>query len=203
MSKTGLIFAGVLIGVMLSLGGGWWFLQKKYTYQGVLIDPPAHAPNFNLTDQHGDSFQLLDQQGKVVLIFFGYTHCPDVCPITLSEYKRVKAILGDQSENVQFVYITVDPERDTQERMRVYLQNFDPDFIGLTGSRPELELVWQKYGVYQQRQDTGSAAGYLIDHSARIYAIDKMGNWILNYPYGMEPDRIAQDVTHLLKQPSQ
>jgi len=173
------------------------------TYHGVRIDPPAPAPNFTLTDQQGDLFTLQDQQGKVVLIFFGYTHCPDVCPITLSEYKRIKAILGKRAEDVRFVYITVDPERDTPERMRVYLQNFDPEFIGLTGSRQELELVWQKYGVYQQRQDTGSAAGYLIDHSARIYAIDKMGNWILNYPYGMEPERIAQDVTQLLKQPSQ
>ncbi len=178
-------------------------MQSNYTYQGVLIDPPATAPDFSLTNQNGDLFRLHDQRGKVVLIFFGYTHCPDVCPITLSEYKRIKTILGEQSENVQFVYITVDPDRDTQERLQVYLENFDPGFIGLTGSQQELEPVWKKYGVYHQRQDTGSAAGYLIDHSARMYTIDKMGNWILNYPYGMEPDRIATDISHLLKQPTQ
>lgn len=199
MSKLGLILLGVVVGMALILGGAWWIFEKNYTYQGVLIDPPAPAADFTLTDQYGQPFQLSQQRGKVVLIFFGYTNCPDVCPVTLSEFKRIKAALGKRSGDVLFVYITVDPERDTADRIRVYLANFDPDFIGLTGSRSELEKVWQSYGVYQQRQDSGSAAGYLVDHSARVYAIDSQGNWRLNYPYGMEPQKIAQDVAHLLK----
>jgi protein SCO1/2 len=199
MSKLGLIVAGVILGVVFSLGGAWWYFEQNYTYQGVLIDPPAQAPDFALTDQNGYVFQLSQQTGNVVLIFFGYTNCPDVCPITLSEYKQIKAALGERANNVSFVYITVDPERDTQERIREYLQNFDPAFIGLTGTEAELEPVWDSYGVYHLRQESESAAGYLIDHSARIYAIDPQGHWRLNYPFGMEPDRIAQDVAHLLK----
>ncbi len=80
-------------------------------------------------------FQLSDQQGKIVLIFFGYTNCPDVCPITLSEFKRIKAMLGDKADRVRFVYITVDPERDTVERINTFLQNFDPTFTGLTAEQ--------------------------------------------------------------------
>lgn len=200
MIKLGLIVAGVIVGVALSLGGALWYMDQNYAFHGVLIDPPAPAPDFTLTDQFGNPYVLRAQQGKVVLIFFGYTYCPDVCPITLSEYKKIKAQLGKQAEHVQFVYITVDPERDTSERMRIYLENFDPSFVGLTGESQDLEKVWNDYGVYQQRQDSGSAAGYLIDHSARIYAIDKEGRWRLNYPFGMEPERIAQDVLHLIKQ---
>lgn len=200
MSKLGLILVGAAVGMALVLGSAWWILEKNYTYQGVLIDPPAPAADFILTDQAGKRYQLSQQHGKVALIFFGYTNCPDVCPITLSEFKRIKTILGERAGEVQFIYVTVDPERDTPERIRAYLANFDPDFIGLTGSRSELESVWKSYGVYQQRQDPGSAAGYLVDHSARIYAIDPQGNWRLNYPFGMEPQKIAQDVAHLLRE---
>lgn len=200
MSKLGLVVAGVFLGVALSLGGAYLYLDQNYSYQGVMIDPPAQAPDFRLNDQNGDPYQLSSRTGKVVLVFFGYTNCPDVCPITLSEYKRIKAILGTQAADVDFVYITVDPERDTQERMRIYLENFDPAFIGLTGTNAQLEAVWKDYGVYQQRQQSESALGYLVDHSARIYAIDTNGHWKLNYPFGMEPEHIAKDVAHLLRE---
>jgi len=199
MSKLGLIVAGVLVGVALSLVGAYLYFDQHYTYQGVLINPPAPAPDFRLTDQNGDPYQLSSRTGKVVLLFFGYTYCPDVCPITLSEYKKIKADLGDRAGEVDFVYITVDPARDTQERVRLYLQNFDPAFTGLTGSEAELQTVWEEYGVYRQPQPGEGGANYLVDHSARIYAIDPQGRWRLNYPFGMEPERIAQDITHLLR----
>jgi protein SCO1/2 len=106
------------------------------------------------------------------LIFFGYTHCPDVCPVTLTKYKQIKDQLGDQADGVRFVFITVDPERDTPEILGKHVANYDPGFIALTGSRAELEPVWKNYGVYQARSETESAAGYLVDHTTRIYAID-------------------------------
>jgi protein SCO1/2 len=138
------------------------------------------------------------EAGKVVLLFFGYTRCPDVCPLTLADFKKVKAQLGDQADQVRFVFITVDPERDTPNILSKHLANFDESFIGLTGSREELEPVWKTFGVYQEKQDTGSAAGYLVDHSSRVYAIDRRGDLRLTYTFGTEPEAIAQDVAQLL-----
>jgi protein SCO1/2 len=199
MSRISLLGIGVVFGLALVLVA--WFVQdQSYTYQGVLIDPPATAADFELVDQHGQPFRLSEQRGSVVLIFFGYTNCPDVCPVTLSEYKRIKENLGEQAGRVRFVFITVDPERDTRERMQFYLENFDPDFIGLSGERQDLEPVWQAYGVYQERKDVGSAAGYLVDHTARTYLIDAQGNWRLNYPFGMETEKISADIRHLLQE---
>ena len=199
MSKYSLLGIGVVFGLALAMAG-WYTLNSNYTYQGVLIDPPAPAADFELTDQYGQPFRLSEQSGNVVLIFFGYTNCPDVCPVTLSEYKRVKENLGDLAENVRFVFITVDPERDTRGRLQIYMDNFDPSFIGLSGDRQSLEQVWEAYGVYQEKRDVGSAAGYLVDHTARTYLIDANGNWRLNYPFGMETAKISEDIRHLIKE---
>jgi protein SCO1/2 len=200
MSKFSLIVVGLVAGLALSLIGAWWFLERNYTYQGVVIDPPALAPEITLTDQHGDEFQLSQQKGKVSLLFFGFTNCTDVCPITMSQFKQVKTILGDKSAQVNFIFITVDPERDDTDRIKVWLENFDPDFIGLTGAHDDLEAVWKEYGVYVEPQHHDGMADYEVDHPARIYVIDQTGEWRLNYPYGMDSKQIAQDITHLLKQ---
>lgn len=196
-SKYGMIGFGVVIGLLIALVA-WQVFAQEYTYQGSLIDPPVKAGGFELLDQNGDLYKLSDQRGKVALIFFGYTHCPDVCPVTLSEFKQIKRQLGEQASGVEFIFITVDHERDTQEKLAQYLANFDPDFVGLTGEQSDLEAVYQNYGVYRAKQQTGSAAGYLVDHTARVFAIDKDGNWRLTYPFGMEVEKIYQDVRHLL-----
>jgi protein SCO1/2 len=198
MSKYLMLGIGVVFGLALVLAA-WFLFGQNYTYQGVLIDPPAPAVDFELIDQNGNNFRLSEQEGQIVLIFFGYTHCPDVCPVTLSEYKRIKEGLKEQADSVEFVYITVDPERDTPERLKTYLDFFDPSFIGLSGDRQALEDVWAAYGVYTKKQDTGSAAGYLIDHTARTYLVDQNGSWRLNYPFGMETEKIVEDIQHLLK----
>jgi len=199
MNKNGLFWFGAVIGLALILGGAWFAVSQNYRFKGVVIDPPVPASDFALQDQHGNIYRLSEQRGKIVLIFFGYTNCPDVCPITLSEFKRIKALLTDQADRVEFVFITVDPQRDTVERLAQYLPNFDPQFIGLTADQATLEVVWKAYGVYQQKQDTGSAAGYLVDHSARTYLIDQQGNWRINYPYGMASEKIVPDLRYLLK----
>lgn len=202
MNRLGLYAIGAALGLALALGVGWAVMNAQPAYNGVLIDPPAPAADFTLTDQNGQEYTLADRRGRAVLVFFGYTNCPDVCPITLSEYRRIKAILGEQAAAVEFVYITVDPERDTVERIHQYLANFDPEFIGLTGDRSELEPVWAAYGVYQLKKDAGSAAGYLVDHSTRMYLIDSGGNWRINFPYGMEAEKIARDIRQVLKENS-
>ena len=199
MPKFGLLGIGVVFGLAIALAG-WFSLNQNYTYQGVLIDPPARAADFEINDQYGNPFRLSDQRGKLVLLFFGYTNCPDVCPITLAEFKQIKSQLGERSDRVHFVFITVDPERDTTEKIAAYLEHFDTEFIGLTGERETLEEIWQAYGVYQARINGSSAAGYLVDHTARTYAIDTHGNWRLNYPFGMETEKLYQDVLHLLEE---
>ncbi len=198
MQKLGLTIAGVIMGIALSLGGAWWFLEKNYSYQGVVIDPPAPAPEISLTDQNGNPFLLSQEEGKVALIFFGYTNCPDICPITLAQFKKIKSMLGSKAGQVEFIFITVDPQRDSQERIREYLANFDPEFIGLSGDEESLNKVWAAYGVYEDHQASHETENYLVDHSARVYAIDPSGQWRLNYPFGMEAQKIANDVVHLL-----
>jgi protein SCO1/2 len=198
MKKYSMVGLGVVIGLALVLVG-WQALGANYTYQGTLIDPPVPATDFTLTDQNGGTFRLSDQRGKIVMVFFGFTHCTDVCPTTLANFKRIKERLGSQAQHVEFVFITVDPERDSPEALRLDLANFDPSFIGLTGTRAELEKVWKAYGVYQAKVDTGSAAGYSVDHTSITYLIDAQGNWRLTYPFGMETEKITSDLQHLIQ----
>ncbi len=178
---------------------GWRAYAASYRYQGSQIDPPVPAADFTLTDQNGQAFTLSDQRGKLDLIFFGYTNCPDVCPITLTTYARVRARLGDQADNVRFIFITVDPERDTTVQIKTHLAHFDPQIIGLTGTRLELEPVWKEYGVFQSQHESADLAHYDVDHSSRIYVVDAQGNWRMTYPAEMDWQAIVSDVQHMLK----
>jgi protein SCO1/2 len=193
------VIAGVILGVIV-LAVGWKVFAQPYAYQGSLIDPPVPAAEIENPDQYGNPFRLSEQRGKVVLLAFGYTNCPDVCPTTLAQFKQIKERLGDRAEQIRFVFVTVDPERDTQERVRLYLDNFDPSFVGLSGDRSDLETIWQDYFVYQAKQDTGSAAGYVVDHTSRVYAIDKEGNLRMTYPFEAEQGAILDDVRHLIQE---
>ena len=196
-SNLGILGFGVVLGLMLMLVG-WQVFGQAYTFQGSLIDPPVPAAEIALPDQNGDMFRLSEQQGKVTLIFFGYTNCPDVCPVTLSEYKQIYQALGEDAEQVNFVFITVDPERDTPARLRSYLPNFGAPVIGLVGDQASLAPIKKAYGVYAEKVESDSALGYLVDHTARVYAIDRQGNWRLTYPFGIEVDKIIADVRHLI-----
>jgi protein SCO1 len=199
MKRALLLIVGILIGFVITVAV-WKLVDRSYEFHGSQINPPSLADDFTLTDQTNLPWTLSDQKGKTNLLFFGYTSCPDVCPMTLTEYMQVKALLGDQADKVNFVYATVDPERDTPEKMGEYLKNFDPEFIGLTGTRSVLENVWKSYGVYQQKVETDSAAGYLVDHSAVIYVIDRDGNLRLTFPYGMDVTQMTDDIRHLLQE---
>lgn len=195
-------YTWVAIGVVIGLGvvfGAWWLSLRNYRFQGSVIEPPVQAADFTLLDQNGDPFHLGDQRGKVVLIFFGYTHCPDVCPVTLSQYKQIKAQLGKKAEQVEFVFITVDPARDTVEEIARYVPNFDPSFIGLTGEQSALEQVWSNFFVYHAEGPADEQGNYLVDHTARIYLVDQLGNWRLTFPFGMESGQIVSDIEHLLR----
>lgn len=179
--------------------------SRPHVFAGSSFEPPVPAADFALPDQHGETFRLSEQQGKAVLLFFGYTHCPDICPVTLAALREVKTLLGEQAERVRVVFVTTDPERDTPSRLGEYLKNFDAEFLGLSGSRQELEPVWQAYGVYQAREEDHDSdleeAAYTVDHSTRVYAIDPQGNLRLTFWFGIESQAMAADVRALLREP--
>jgi len=133
-----------------------------------------------------------------VLLFFGYTRCPDVCPTTLYDYKQIMQRLGGRSDLVRFVFVTVDAERDSLEHLGAYTEAFDPRIIALGGSPEALAAVYADYGVFIQKNDLGSAAGYLIDHTARVYVVDAAGDLRLTFPFGMEAEDMADDVSYLV-----
>jgi protein SCO1/2 len=169
-------------------------------FAGEELVPPSPAPDFTLTTSDGSEFRVSRHRGQVILLNFGYTFCPDVCPTTLVELSQVRARLGDAAKRVRVVFITLDPERDTPERLRIYTTAFDPTFIGLTGSGEQLAQVRKAYGVVAEKEVvSGTAAAYLIAHSAYIYVIDTEGRLRLLFPFGLSIEEMADDIKQLLR----
>jgi len=168
-------------------------------FRGTLLGDNMPTTDFLLKDQYGQDFRLSAQRGNVVLLFFGFTYCPDVCPTTLSNWKKVEDLLGEKSSRVKFVYITVDPERDTPEKLGQHLRIFSDNFIGLTGPDSSLQKAYDGYGIIREKVEiSDSAAGYLINHSARINLIDPAGKWRLTYSNDTPPEDIARDIELIL-----
>jgi protein SCO1 len=193
-----LFWFAVLVGLGIAIG--YRSITRPYSFEGTNYDPPKQITDFTLVDYAGQPYRLSDQKGKVVLLFFGYTNCPDICPTTLAEFRKVREGLGERAERVEFIFITLDPERDTPERMAEYLPVFDAKIVGLTGEMDELGEVWRDFGAYRQIVDAGSASGYLLDHSTRAYALDTQGRLQVSYLFGTPVVSIVKDVDYLLKQ---
>ncbi len=193
------IWLGIGFLSALVVMAGFVYLNP-YQLRGAVIEDPQPAPEISLPSSNGEPFVLSQQQGRLVYLFFGYTSCPDVCPITLSEMKQLRASLGDKADQVEFLFVTVDPQRDTVERLHTYLGAFDPQIIGLTGSMEELQSVWDAYGIVREVQDQGSAAGYLVSHSSRTYLIDRQGRLRVSYAFGTLSQDIESDIRYLLKE---
>jgi len=193
-----LFFTAVIIGFILVIAVV--LPNQEHQFGGSHFDPPAISPDFSLPDTEGNIFSLSENKDRVVLMFFGYTSCPDVCPATLSDFKEVHRLLGERASQVRLVFITVDPERDTPERLRRYLGLFDSEIIGLTATPEQLEPVWKAYGVSVIKTEADNPEGYFIDHSSRIYAIDKKRNLRVTYPFGTQSEVIAADIRYLLNE---
>jgi len=186
----------ILLGVFLLPACG----EPAPNFSGLVVDDPGPAPDFTLTDQFGNPFTLSEQQGNVVLLFFGYVSCPDVCPTTLGVWRMVHEALGEDAARVRFVFVTVDPGRDTPERMREHLAIFNPDFIGLSGTEEDLERVYKAYDIVHDRVEApDSALGYLVNHTASDFAIDTQGNLRLRHVFGSTADEIVHDVRLMLQ----
>lgn len=148
--------------------------------------------DFTLKDQDGNDFHLKDHRGKAVLLFFGYISCPDICPVTLSKLSRAYHLLGKKAEHVLTVFVTIDPERDTQEKMKEYLKYFKLKIVGLTGTKTEIDQVVNAYKAFYAKVETKSAAGYLMDHSDLVYLIDAHGRVVELIHFDDEATRIAK-----------
>ncbi|MEW6145052.1 MAG: SCO family protein [Thermodesulfobacteriota bacterium] len=172
-------------------------IKSKESFYGSSYD--MRAPDFTLTDQDGEKVSLGQFKGKAVFMFFGYTHCPDICPVTLSTLNNVVNELGEDGDKVQVLFVTVDPERDTQAEIKKYVTFFNKDFIGLTGTPEEIKNVSDSYHAFYMKEETGSDSGYLMGHTSSIYLIDPEGRIVLRYPQSkMDPKEIAKDVERIL-----
>ncbi len=172
--------------------------EAPYEFSGAVSDPPQVIGDFVLTDQYGDAFTMSSDANDVSIVFFGYTLCPDVCPTTLADMIKAKRALGEDAERVSFIWVTVDPERDTPGVLKQRIEVFDPEFIGLSGSRETLTKVWDDFGIFVERDDSqNSAAGYLVSHTANLYLVDNMRSKVV-FPFGTHSDSIAADIKAVL-----
>ena len=174
--------------------------SPKPQTRGTDIRQEDIGGDFTLTDGDGKPFSLSDLKGKVVILSFGYTHCPDVCPTELLTYSDTLKQLGDQAKDVKVVFVSIDPERDTPEIIGKYAKQFNPDFIGLTATGDQsLPVIKQQYRVVSAKvNQKDDSENYLVDHSSGAYLIDKNGEVAIFSPYGSEPETIAADVRTLL-----
>lgn len=153
---------------------------------------------FNLTDHTGKPRTMADFSGKAVALFFGYTHCPDVCPTTMTDLKQVMKLLGTRADEVQVLFVTLDPARDSQEVLAQFVPSFDKRFIGLRGSEQETAATAAIFKIYAKKVEAQGKGGYVIDHSAGMYVFDKAGKIRLYVDYGEKPADIANDIKQIL-----
>lgn len=185
--------------------GGCGFFAPDYQYQGSVLAPPQPIPDIALTKTNGDTLHLSDLSGDIVLIYFGYTFCPDFCPLTLNKAGEAVSQLETGQDRIHIIFVSVDPERDRPEAIEVYLNSFralyEANFIGLTAEGPQLESAMQPFGAYAAKEDaSNSAASYLVSHTTRLYLVNPAGEWLLHYPFEVEAEAIRADLAHLVSQ---
>ncbi len=172
--------------------------SRKPAFRNTDVPGAEFGKGFELTDHTGKPRTLADYHGKVVTVFFGYTHCPDVCPTTLTEMAEVMKLLGEKSDRVQVLFVTVDPERDTQELLASYVPAFDSRFVGLFGDPDATARVAKEFRVFFQKVP-GSAPGiYTVDHSAGSFVYDTRGRLRLFVKHGQGAEPLAQDLRRLI-----
>jgi protein SCO1 len=170
----------------------------RYEPHGTLLDPPMNAPEFVLTSADG-AVAKSDFQGQLVVLSFGFTRCPDVCPDTVSRLARaVRQLDPEQAQQVQVVVVSVDPWRDSPERIHTYAQAFHPTFVGVSGTPEEIAAVAAGYGIFFERAELDSG-DYTVDHTAATTVLNRRGETVLIWPYGTDADAIADDLRFLLR----
>ena len=171
---------------------------KPISFEGVDITGAAYGQDFPLPDVTGTTRSVKDFAGQVVVVFFGYTQCPDVCPTTLQELAEVKSLLGEQGDQVQGVFVSLDPERDTPEVLQAYTQAFDPKLVALTGTPEQIAAVAQDFKVFYKKVEGKQPGSYSMDHSAGLYVYDPKGQLRVYHRYGQGTEALAKDAKALL-----
>jgi protein SCO1/2 len=196
-----LLVLTVLLAILLTACGSLTGGQDRPTatpLPGTVLDPPREVSDFTLTSDTGQPLSLSDLRGKAVVLFFGFTHCTDVCPTTMADFTRVKAALGSDAARVAFVFISVDGARDTPDVVAAWVHTFDPEFIGLTGDEETVRTVANDYGVFFQRVDNGTS-DYEVEHTATSFVVDPDGRLRMVFPTDTDPAIMAQRIQALLR----
>ncbi len=180
--------------VMLLAGCG----SKAPELVGTDITGADFAQSFQLTDHTGKPRTLQDFKGKLVVLFFGYTHCPDVCPTTMLDMASALKLMGDRAKEVQVLFVTLDPERDTQQVLAQFVPSFDASFLGLYGTAAQIADTAKNFKIFYAKQQEPGQTAYTIDHSAGSYVFDKQGKIRVYLKHGQKPAEIASDLGQLL-----
>ncbi len=170
------------------------------SYNGAALDPAEPAPAIRLADSSGTPFELAAQHGNVVLVFFGYTHCPDVCPTTLADWRHVADSLGAKAAAVRFVFVSVDPERDTPASVQRYAARFSPQFIGLTGTPSQIDSLKSAWHIaaFRDGNPSDTSSMYIVSHPSQVFVIDNTGKLVLMQSAGLTVSQITSDIKALL-----
>jgi protein SCO1/2 len=173
--------------------------DSKPSFSSIDITGADYAKGFELNDHNGKLRHLTDFSGKVVVMFFGYTQCPDVCPTTMTDMAAIKKSLGADGERLQVLFVTVDPERDTPELLKAYMENFDPSFLALWTTPEKLVSLTKDYKIYYKKVEGTTPTSYSMDHSAGSYIYDTKGQLRLFTRYGSPKEELTKDIQILLK----
>lgn len=174
-------------------------LAQAETLKSGVFEPPRAAPEIALPASNGKPFKLSSLRGKVVVLEFGYTHCPYICPVSLASLAQARSLLGAAASDVQVLFVTVDPERDSPSHMAGYLAKFDKSFIGVGGTRAQIAGVLRDYGISVNKQPVEGKAEYQLGHSSYLYFVDRQGMLRALMPFGRPAADIAHDLAILLK----
>lgn len=197
MKPASLLRRGLILGAALALAA---CSETKPAFSGIDITGADYATGFSLTDHNGQPRTLADFKGKAVVVFFGFTQCPDVCPTSMTELAEAKRLLGTDGEKLQGLFVSIDPERDTPEIMKAYMANFDPTFLALYAAPNALPDLAKSYRIYYRKVEGKTPTSYSMDHSAGSYVYDPKGRIRLYHRYGSGAQALASDLKLLLNE---
>ncbi len=190
------VLAALSAAALLIVAGLAVAYASNYTFHGSRFNPPFEAADFTLTNQDGQAVHLSDYRGQLVVLYFGYTHCPDECPTTLAMLNRALGEMKDNNSSTQVLFVSVDPRQDTPPVLKAYLARFNSKFVGLTGQPAEVDAVLKAYGVVAEKE------GASVSHSTYLYVIDRAGRLVMTYSFETQPapEVMAADLEHLAAQ---
>lgn len=190
-----LIGVGVFALLLLVNQAVQWL--RPHTFHGTVLQAATPVADFQLATTTGKPMRLSDFRGSYVLLYFGYTYCPDACPLTLADLADMMKLLGPAADDVQVIFVSLDPERDTVAQLASYLPHFHPNFLGMTGTAEEVLQAATQFGIFYAKQGTG--AGYTIDHTSTVVMVDPEGRPQEVFPYGTTGEQMAADLRYFLR----